>query len=250
MKYVRRGDAGKKGRGEGATRRRGEKERSCFVLSPRRRVPASPRLFFPASPCLRVPASLLSLFFILLTCSASFAQAKRLVILKIDGLPNDMVDRFVHERDPQSGKSLLPWFEEVFYKHGARVSNFYVRGMSLSAPSWSMLETGQHLQVKGNVEFDRLTLHSYDYLNFTPFYLRNIVGQSIDMPGTETLDEAGVPLLIDAYAPRERFASFQLYQRGMHWRTFQSAAENRFLKSPRELLDEWTTGFEVRNHPA
>ena len=185
---------------------------------------------------------------LLLLCqSIAFAQTKRVVILKVDGLQPDIVDSFVRERDPQTGMSLLPWIEHVFYERGTRVENFYVRGMSLSAPSWSMLDTGQHLQIKGNVEFDRLTLHAYDYLNFSPFYMRNIAGLSIDMPGTETLDEAGLPLLIDAYAPQERFASFQLYQRGMHWRTFQSAAENRFLKSPRELLDEWTTGFEVRN---
>src|SRR2546421_3306522 len=174
-------------------------------------------------------------------------RAQRLVLIKIDGLPQRLVDEFVNETDPETGKSRLPWVKHVFYDRGTRLANFYVRGMSLSAPSWSMLDTGQHLQIKGNVEFDRLTLHAYDYLNFTPFYMRNIAGLSIDMPGTETLDEAGVPLLIDAYAPRERFASFQLYQRGMHWRTFQAAAENRFLKSPRELLDEWTTGFEVRN---
>src|SRR5205085_6199434 len=197
----------------------------------------------------QLPTAYCLLFVILLLLShaSAFAQAKRVVILKVDGLQPDIVDRFVHERDQTTGKSLLPWIEHVFYERGSRVENFYVRGMSLSAPSWSMLDTGQHLQIKGNVEFDRLTLHAYDYLNFTPFYMRNIAGLSIDMPGTETLDEAGVPLLIDAYAPRERFASFQLYQRGMHWRTFQSAAENRFLKSPRELLDEWTTGFEVRN---
>ena len=195
----------------------------------------------------RIYCLLLSAFCLLAFPASAFGQAKRVVILKVDGLQPDIVDRFVHERDLTTGKSLLPWIEHVFYERGSRVENFYVRGMSLSAPSWSMLDTGQHLQIKGNVEFDRLTLHAYDYLNFTPFYMRNIAGLSIDMPGTETLDEAGVPLLIDAYAPQERFASFQLYQRGMHWRTFQSAAENRFLKSPRELLDEWTTGFEVRN---
>src|SRR5687768_15247424 len=38
------------------------------------------------------------------------AQARRVVILKVDGLPFDTVDRFVRERDPQTGKSRLPWF--------------------------------------------------------------------------------------------------------------------------------------------
>jgi hypothetical protein len=57
----------------------------------------------------------------------------------------------------------------------------------------------------------------------------------------------GLPLLADAYPPAERFISFQLYQRGTRWRTLQRGAQNRFLKNPRELLDEWTMGFEVRN---
>jgi len=108
------------------------------------------------------------LLLLLCTAGASLAQTKRLVIIKCDGLPYDVVDSVVKQRNPQSGKSLLPWIDHIFYQRGARLSNFYVRGMSLSAPSWSLLETGQHLQIKGNVEFDRFTLHSYDYLNFFP----------------------------------------------------------------------------------
>jgi hypothetical protein len=187
------------------------------------------------------------LLFIILAHVAAFAQAKRVVILKVDGLQPDIVDRFVQERNPRTGKSLLPWTEHVFYERGTRLDNFYVRGMSLSAPSWSMLDTGQHLQIKGNVEYDRFTLHTYDYLNFLPFYISNIGQRRIDMPGAETLDDAGLPLLVDAYAKDERFVSLQLYQRGMRWRTLQYGAQNRFIKSPRELLDEWTMGFETRS---
>jgi hypothetical protein len=87
--------------------------------------------------------------------ASSPAQTNRVVILKVDGLPYDMVDRFVHEHDPITGKSLLPWFDHIFYRNGTRIANYYVRGMSLSAPSWSLVDTGQHLQIKGNVEFDR-----------------------------------------------------------------------------------------------
>ncbi len=118
---------------------------------------------------------------LLLFALPAFAQTKRLVVIKCDGLPYDVVDRYVKQRDPQSGKSVLPWIDHIFYQRGARLSNFYVRGMSLSAPSWSLLETGQHLQIKGNVEFDRFTLHSYDYLNFFPLYLAGARGQRIDM---------------------------------------------------------------------
>ncbi|MBC7930985.1 MAG: hypothetical protein H7Z38_10530, partial [Rubrivivax sp.] len=131
--------------------------------------------------------------------NAHAAAAKRLVVLKFDGLPHETVERFVRERDARTGKSVLPWFEHVFYERGTRVANFYVRGTSLSVPSWSLLDTGQHLQIKGNVEFDRYTLHSYDYLNFIPFWIANLGGVRVDMPGPELLDEVGVPLLLDAF---------------------------------------------------
>src|ERR1051325_1645100 len=188
--------------------------------------------------------------FLILLCGAALpvlAQARRVVVIKVDGLPYEMVDRFVHERNPRTGKSQLPWINHVFYDGGTRLSNFYVRGMSLSGPSWSLLDTGQHLQIKGNVEYDRLTLHSYDYLNFIPFYLENAAARRIDMPGVEVLDEIGVPLLLDAYPYDERYNSFQLYQRGNRWSTLGKALPNRFKRSPRELVDEWTMGLEGRS---
>jgi hypothetical protein len=181
---------------------------------------------------------------------ATTPRAQRLVLIKIDGLPHRLVDEFANETDPETGKSRLPWVRHVFYENGARVNNFYVRGMSLSAPSWSLLDTGQHLQIKGNVEFDRLTLHAYDYLNFIPFYLENIAQQHVDMPGVEVLEELGTPLFLDAYAYEERYQSFQLYQRGVHWMTFKKSVKTRLERfgSSQEVIDEWTTnGFEVRH---
>lgn len=196
------------------------------------------------------PSALLSLaavVFMLLAQAGVHAEARRVVVIKCDGLPYDMVDAAVRERDPRTGKSQLPWFEHVFYQRGTRVENFYVRGMSLSGPSWSLLDTGQHLQIKGNVEFDRYTLHAYDYLNFIPFYIENIARRRVDMPGPEVLDEVGLPLLVDAYANDERYISFQLHQRGTRWTTLQRSLQNWLGKySPREMIDEWTLGFEPR----
>src|SRR5881394_4088742 len=177
-------------------------------------------------------------------------RARRLVLIKIDGLPHRLVDEFANETDPETGKSRLPWVKHVFYENGARVNNFYVRGMSLSAPSWSMLDTGQHLQIKGNVEFDRLTLHAFDYLNFIPFYFANIAQQHVDMPGVEVLDEIGNPLLLDAYPHNERYQGFQTYQRGVHWSTFQKSVKTRMerFSGTQAVIDEWTTnGLELRN---
>ena len=183
---------------------------------------------------------------LLFNASISLAQAKRLVIIKCDGLPYDLVDRLVKQRDPQSGKSLLPWIDHIFYQRGARLSNFYVRGLSLSAPSWSLLETGQHLQIKGNVEFDRYTLNSYDYLNLFQFYLGGIAGTRIDMRAVEVLDSLGLPLLSDAYPHNQRYQSYSLFLRNPRYSTLQNSFQNRFRRGPRELFDEWTMGFEMR----
>ena len=182
------------------------------------------------------------LLLVLLTPALSFGQTKRVVAVQCDGLPYDVVDRFVKERDPRTGKSQLPWFDYIFYQRGTRLANFYVRGMSLSGPSWSLIDTGQHLQIKGNVEFDRYTLQNYDYLNFVPFYVNATVGRRIDMPGVEVLDSLGIPLLTDAFPHSERHATFSLFQRGPRYVTFEKALENRFKKEPKELFDEWTMG--------
>lgn len=187
---------------------------------------------------------LLGLF---LFASTGFAQAKRVVILKVDGLPYDTVDRFVRERDPETGKSRLPWFDHIFYQNGARLTNFYVRGMSLSGPSWSLIDTGQHLQIKGNVEFDRYIFHTYDYLNFLPFYFKQAYRGNVDMPGTEVVDSLGLRLLMDAYDNYQRFPGSQLYGRGARLGTLQRAGQSAFAKNPVELAEEFIVGLDLRS---
>lgn len=179
---------------------------------------------------------------------AGFGQTKRVVALQCDGLPYEQLDRYVRERDPRTGKSQLPWFDYIFYQRGTRLANFYVRGMSLSSPSWSLIDTGQHLQIKGNVEFDRFTLQTYDYLNFIPFYVQATIGRRVDMQGVEVLDSLGIPLLTDAYAHNEQHAIFSLFQRGPRYITFAKALQNRFKGDPKELFDEWTmSGLGLRD---
>jgi hypothetical protein len=182
----------------------------------------------------------------LCTLAAGAQQVKRLVIIKIDGLPAYYVDQVVRQRDRQTGKNVLPWIDEVFYKNGTRLSNFYTRGMSLSGPSWGELDTGQHLQIKGNVEFDRFTLHAYDYLSVLPFYASFGLNKVVDMPGVEVLDEIKLPLLCDAFPYDQRYTSPQLYQRGYDWSQWGGGAAAMFPKDKNDLIDEWTLGFNYR----
>jgi hypothetical protein len=65
------------------------------------------------------------------------------------------------------------------------------------------------------------------------------------MPGVEVLDDAVIPLLIDRFPYPAVYQGFQLYQRGVRWKTLQQGLEHRFSHSLRELLDEWAIGFEV-----
>jgi hypothetical protein len=139
----------------------------------------------------------------------------------------------------------LPWIDRVFAQGGTMLDNFYVRAISLSSPSWSLLDTGQHLQIHGNAEFDRYTGHVYDYMNFFPFYVGYARSHKVDMPGVEVLDDQKIPLLIDRFPYPAIYQSFQIYQRGVRWKTLQDALPHRFSRGFRELLDEWTIGFEL-----
>jgi hypothetical protein len=155
------------------------------------------------------------------------AQPKRIVILKVDGLGQDLLERGVEKIDPATGKSELPWIKRVFFDGGTVFRNFYSRGISLSAPSWSILDTGQHAIIRGNVEFDRYTGKSYDYLNFYPLYQSYALMRQVDMAGVEVLDRAGIPLFIDFFSPTQSYQSFQLFQRGVHWLTLGGALMRR-----------------------
>ena len=187
-------------------------------------------------------------FFALAAGSASPAEAQvptRVVILKVDGLGEDLLMNTLNQRDPASGKSELPWLARIFGEQGTIYDNFYTRGISLSAPSWSMLDTGRHTVIRGNVEYDRYTGEVYDYLNFFPFYLGYARGRQADMPGVEVLDRAGIPLLIDHFQYQEIFQSFQLFQRGVRWLTLQQVLKRRFSsKSIFSMLEGATPSYD------
>ncbi len=191
-------------------------------------------------------------FLAALSIASGFAQTKpevkRVVIIKVDGLPARLIEKYVAQPadGEHAGHSRLPWIERVFAQNGTRVDNFYVRGLSLSAPSWSMLDTGRHLEVRGNAEYDRYTLLGNDYLNFFPFYLAYGFSRAADMPGVELLDDYGIPMLIDRFPYAERYQSFQLFQRGARLNRLTSTLTVKFAKRPvKDIFDEWQTGFSM-----
>jgi hypothetical protein len=174
------------------------------------------------------------------------ALSRRMVIIKVDGLPGWALDQAVARRDARTGKSELPWIDYVFYQNGTRFSRFFVRGISLSSPSWSILDTGEHLQIKGNVEYDRFTMRPYDYLNFVPFYFGYVRHRHVDMPSVEVLDDCGIPLTADLYGYTERYQGMQLFQRGVHWLTLRNGLQHKLRSlSFGLMLEEINTGFEL-----
>ena len=52
-----------------------------------------------------------------------------------------------------------------------------------------------------------------------------------------------MPLLIDRFPVEDRYQSFQLFQRGVRWRTLSEGIRNKFRSPLKELFDEWQTGF-------
>ena len=41
------------------------------------------------------------------------------------------------KKNSETGQWTLPWIRKVFFEDGVQVANFYTRGISVSAPSWS-----------------------------------------------------------------------------------------------------------------
>jgi len=186
---------------------------------------------------------LAALFVVLCFGSDAWSEVERVVILKVDGLPFDTLNYYVRRKDPRTGKSVLPWIDHLFYERGTQYRNFYNRGLSLSAPSWALLDSGQPSAIKGNLEFDRLTLRSYDYLNMFTHILKNSTGSQTATPAAQVMDEQGIPLLSDAYGASEKYVSLQLLSRGLMANP-KSASRLFSLQSPKGWLDEWTIGLQ------
>src|SRR5215831_5731130 len=186
------------------------------------------------------------LMLVLLGALPGLAKVDRVVVLKVDGLPEHVLEKYLNEPGGpgHEGRSKLPWIERVFRKNGVWMANYYSRGLSLSGPSWSILDTGHHAEIHGNSEYDRYTLRPYDYLNFFPFYLGYARHRRVDMPGVELLDEYNIPLLSDRFPYEDVSQSFQLLERGVNWATLGGGLKREFTGKPaKEVFDEWQIGF-------
>ncbi len=148
---------------------------------------------------------------------SSSTTETRIVVIKVDGLPQSAVDKYVSRVDQRTGRSVLLWIRHLFYDGGIRVANFYSRGISLSEPSWAIIDTGQHSIIKGNFEVDRNTGDSIDHLSFVGFYADSVRSRRVFPSGVEALDAARTPMTSDAWQFEDRDTGIQLLRRGTRW---------------------------------
>jgi hypothetical protein len=144
----------------------------------------------------------------------------RLVVIKVDGLSQETVDRFIDRVDRATGRYALPWIRRLFYDSGVRLEHFYARGISLSEPSWAIIDTGHEPLVKGNFEVDRRTGWASDHLNTVAIYYEVAKKRRVYPDAVEALDAAGIPLVSDAFRFEERETGIQLVRRGTKFYDF------------------------------
>ncbi len=167
----------------------------------------------------------------------SAKPARRIVLLRFDGLSPELIRRYVEQRNPQTGKSYLPWIQRLFYQEGIVFENFYTRGQSLSGPSWAMLATGRPQPLLSNVEWDRATGRLEDYLNNVLIQYELLRGRRLHARAVEVLDERGAPLLEDLYEPDQKRIGLELIRRGTSWTALARVLQMRFpYRSAEELL--------------
>jgi len=172
-------------------------------------------------------------------------SVRRIIILRFDGLPPDLLRRYVQQRNPHTGKSYLPWIRRVFYEEGIVFEHFYTRGQSLSGPSWAMLATGQPQPLVSNVELDRATGRLEDYLNNVLIQYELLRGRRLHARVVEVLDERGASLIEDLYEPEQKRIGLELIRRGTSWTALARILQARFPhRSMEELLARWLGGFD------
>lgn len=168
----------------------------------------------------------------------------RVVVIKFDGLSPSDVERFVHQPDPRTGRTQLPWIKHLFYDGGVRFDSFYARGMSLSMTSWAILDTGRHGVIKGNWEVDRHTGEAMDYLNLFQFHAEAVRLRRVYPQSVEVLDAAGVPLAADAFRFEERRQGIQLLRRGTMFFDFLDVGLEPIKGSVRERVAGLLAGID------
>jgi hypothetical protein len=189
---------------------------------------------------------------------------KRLILIKVDGLPPDLLAAAVYpERDDlikrlaygedfrrsvalyrkQTGRdALMPNVRKYFYTDGTVCENMYAGTLTLSAAAWSVIDTGQPSVIKKHGTFSRDTCYLRSHLDgfrdtWDAFKRRGEKSSAL-----WNLDQVGVSLMIDAYDLRRTWTSPQIY-----WRDANS--EQLILMGKKWLNNDQRTAQDIaRSH--
>jgi hypothetical protein len=162
----------------------------------------------------------------------------RLILIKADGLPPDMMgavatgrpdlmarlpyaddlkDAMAEYRRSTGRVDILPNIRKYFYEDGVVFDNVYSHTVTLSAVAWGVIDSGQPSVTKGHGTFSRDTCYLRSHLDG----LRDTLDALWRRPGfgefktsaTWVLDQAGVGIMLDAYDPLRAWTGPQIYRR-------------------------------------
>lgn len=191
-------------------------------------------------------------------------RPKRLVLLKSDGLPPDLLAAVsfperddLMERLPYADylrpaiaayqrrtgrRLLLPNIRKYFFDEGVFVENMYSTTLTLSAAAWAVIDTGQPSVIKGHAAFSRDTCYFRSYLDGFRDALDAVRRQGEKNTVVWQLDQVGVSHLLDAYDPDRTWTGVQILRR--------IGNRELLLEAGRRWLDNGEDGFGniVRSH--
>ncbi|GEM_PF-3359661 len=169
------------------------------------------------------------------TWSQTRTFPKRLVLIEADGLPPDLLAATAFPEDDalvnrlpyaeefrravrvyraQTGREIiLPNVRKYFFEEGVFFQNMFTATLSLSAVSWSVINTGQPSVVKGHGTFSRDTCYLRSYLDGFRDALDAIWRRGEKTAALWHLDQVGVSPMFDAYDPWRAWTSPQIYRR-------------------------------------
>ncbi len=176
----------------------------------------------------------------------------RLVLIKVDGLPPDLLAALsVPEREDywerlryapdlrravrfyqeQTGRSiLLPNIRQYFFQDGIYVENFYSETLTLSAAAWAVIDTGQPSVIKGHATFSRDTCYLRSHLDGYRELLDAIRHGEGKSTALWNLDQVGVSLMPDGFDPDRVWSGPQIFRRTANW-VFVLESGKRWLDS-------------------
>ncbi len=165
-------------------------------------------------------------------------DSKRLVVLKADGLPPELLEALSFPERPelmdrldyaadlrrqlefyrrQTGRRIvLPNIRRYFFENGVHLENIFSETVTLSAAAWAVIDTGQPSVIKGHATFSRDTCYLRSHLDGLRDTLDAIRRGESKTAALWNLDQVGVSPMRDAFDPWRVFQGPQIYSRSGH----------------------------------